>query len=76
MNRTVFLDKDRMMDNVQKHNVCTKLLHPMTKWTQFPEHIFMVLLISSLTCPSIWHIYVGITTHSSHIKPPEFIKDT
>jgi hypothetical protein len=25
INRTVFLDKDRTMDNVQKHNICTNV---------------------------------------------------
>jgi hypothetical protein len=25
INRTVFLDNDRTMDNVQKHNICTKI---------------------------------------------------
>jgi hypothetical protein len=36
----MFLDNERMLNYVQKHNICAKLLHPMTKWTQSAKGYF------------------------------------
>jgi hypothetical protein len=40
INRTLFLDKDRLMDNVQQHNICTNV--PSSK--TFRSHLFYVAL--------------------------------
>jgi hypothetical protein len=66
INRTVFLDKDRMMDNVQKHNMYTNDIHvsPVTSTIhRITQHgntilcgmctcIYLMLLVTSLTDPA------------------------
>jgi hypothetical protein len=37
INRTVFLDKERTMDNVQKHNICTNVPSSQTFTSCFPR---------------------------------------
>jgi hypothetical protein len=54
INMTVFLDKDRMMDNVQKYNIC--ILH-----TQYIQSLMQLKILFILTLTR--HVSAAVVHH-------------
>jgi hypothetical protein len=48
INRTVFWDKDRTMDNVQQHNICTNVPLSQTFWSYWQK-----AMSKYLSCPAV-----------------------